>query len=288
MLKALAIPSYLLIKQLLVMKSRILLLFCIGISTLLSAQSTSVPTKFKLKKIGISFGVEEDMINGLDYNYLVATAKGNPSSELEGMDFTQDYFSGGVCENPHIRVTAALEVPGMRNTELNIALLGIFNRLDGSFYQSNGRMENDFEYVGVSTMTNEIALESSLTKRLTISKFINLYGGAGLNLGYNFGGHLSANGMRQNTVDQNSNRPLGDIVNGQFPSDENYFNEFYQLKDGISNRAFLQAGIGFVLFRRLEIGMDYRYGIGYRATFDAPTKRTNLNSVALSTRWVFK
>jgi len=270
------------------MKSRILLLFCIAISTLLSAQSTGVPTKFKLKKIGITFGIEEDMINGLDYNYLVATAKGNPGAELAGMDFSQDYFSGGVCENPHIRITAALEVPGMRNTELNVALLGIFNRLDGSFYESNGQMENEFEYVGVSSIGNEIALESSLVKRKTFKKFLNVYGGGGINLGYNFGGNLFANGMRQNTVDQNTSRPLGDIVNGEFPTDENYFNESYQLKDGISNRAFLQAGVGFVLFRRFEIGLDFRYGIGYRATFDAPTKRTNLNSLAISTRWVFK
>ncbi len=265
----------------------------VAVATLLScslfSQNLPVPTKWKIKKLGVSFGTDLDMIRGIDFDYMMQTAKGVDQSRFNNVVFQEDMVAG-VCENPNIRLMAALEVPGLKNVELNFALNGVFNRYDGVFYHADEVQyainNNEFEYVSVNTMTTELGLESSITRRFSVLNFLNFYVGVGTNLGYTFSGDMTINGNQWKTLQQNLNRPNTDIVSGNTYSD--YVFESYDAKDAFHQRAFTHLGFGILLFKRLELGIDSRCGIGYRAVIDAPTKKTNLNSIALSARWVLK
>jgi len=48
----------------------------------------------------------------------------------------------------------------------------------------------------------------------------------------------------------------------------------------------MQAGTGFVLFKRLELGIDYRGGFGYKAIFNGPIKGTKLHSIGATAKWI--
>lgn len=257
----------------------------------LSAQNLSTPTEWKLRKFGISFGSDLDMIQGLDYAYMMQTGKGNNASVYNNVSFADQNYYTAVCENPNIRITAALDVPGLKNTELNMALVGIFNRYDGVFYYAEDaeivEQTGGFRYLSINSITNEMGLESSITKRLSLFNFFNLYGGIGTNLGYSFDGAMEISGHEyRQSVDQNVDRSIKEVTTGTIYSDAVY--ESYETNDAFHQRIFYQLGIGILFVKRVELGIDFRGGVGYRAVFGAETKKTKLESIALSARWVIQ
>lgn len=257
----------------------------------LSAQNLATPTKWKLRKIGVSFGTDLDMIQGLDYAYLIQTGKGNSTSIYNNVSFGDQQYYAAVCENPNIRITAVLDVPRLKNTELEFSLNTIFNRFDGIYYYAeDSRVVQEtggFQYLSVNSVTNEVGLESIFTKRLNLFNFLNLYGGLGANIGYSFDGEMQISGHEyRQSVDQNVDRSLKDVTTGTIYSDAIY--ESYDAKDAFHQRLIYKLGFGIVFCKRLELGLDYRGGWGYRAVFGAPTKNTRLESVALSAKWILK
>jgi len=90
------------------------------------------------------------------------------------------------------------------------------------------------------------------------------------------------------TVEQNMDRSFTDIVSGNTYDyyDENDHN--FEIKNAFHQRVFLQTGIGIIFLKRLEIGLEGRFGYGYKATIDGPIRTTNLKSVGLSTKWILK
>ncbi len=63
--------------------------------------------------------------------------------------------------------------------------------------------------------------------------------------------------------------------------------ECYDLRDGIHQRVFLRGGFAIIVLKKLDIGIDYQYGLGYRALFGSDIVRTKMRSVALTTKWNF-
>ena len=57
------------------------------------------PTTWKIKKVSISMGVDQDMVNNLDQPYLASTARNEELSDLQGREFDSKDFYGGVCES---------------------------------------------------------------------------------------------------------------------------------------------------------------------------------------------
>lgn len=277
------------------MKNVLLVAVATLFSCSLFAQNLPIPTVWKVKKIGVSVGVDRDMINNLDYNYLLQTTTTSNLDRFQNLDIDESNYFGGVCENPQFRVTATLEVPGLRNTELNVGLQGTTGRYDGVYYNnynSDGTPKNDgYEYLSVTSMTSEIGLESSMTKRVSLG-FINLYAGGGTNLGYSFGGHMDVSGHQNiTTVEQDMDRSLRDIGGNNTYETSTYSDAFesqMELKNSFHQRVFAQIGVGIVVRKRLEIGLDLRRGIGYRAVFDGPFRTTQLHSAALSARWILR
>ncbi len=257
----------------------------------LSAQNSVKPTKWKLRSFGVSFGTDLDMIRGLDYAYLVQTGKGNSSNVYNNVSFENQQYYAAVCENPILRITAALDVPGLKNTELDFALNTVFNRFDGVYYHAENSQivqENGgFQYLSVNTVTNEVGLESTITRRVSLFNFLNFYGGVGTNIGYSFDGEMQFSGHEyRQSVDQNVDRSIKDITTGTIYSDAIYGT--YDAKDAFHQRLIYKLGFGILFCKRLELGINYRGGWGYRAVFGAPTKETRLESLAVSARWMLK
>lgn len=263
---------------------------CLGILTLsLTAQNEAAPTKWKIKKYTLFMGVDQDMVNNLDQSYLASTAKDGSLSALEGREFDTQDFYGGVCENPHFRAMVTFDAPGWRNVEVNAGMSLALNRVDGVYYRN---IDNKYGYYGdylsYDMMSNEVAIEVSMVKRLNVLNFLNFYGGVGTNLGYQFGGgmHVSGYTSESQAVDDNLERPLGEILAGDM--EREYMYEYHETRNGFNNRLFAQIGMGILFFNRLELAVEYRRGIGYRAIFGSDVRMTNLQSTGLAIRYVLK
>ena len=293
------------------MKARTLTLlaFAIFCSASLSAQLRLPPRSvanpatlfgMNVKSIGASFGKDEDRLGNLNRDYLMGKVKGDLSTDLqrfEEVDIERLDAYGMTCENPHMRIDVALQPLMMPSAELRLAVVGIINRIDAVTYGTESTDGPSWwyygdEYLSITEYSNELALEGAmLWQAPTKGTFLNVYGGAGMNLGATFGSALSFRGSQAMTVEDNS-LGFGEIAdrnNNAFDDqDYEYFNEYkHDVKESFNHRLFLQGGIGFNFFRRFELGIEGRWGYGYRATGGTPLQLTNLRSVALSTRWNF-
>ena len=82
------------------------------------------------------------------------------------------------------------------------------------------------------------------------------------------------------------NRSNSDIISGNTFSNTGY--DIYEAKDAFHQRGFLQAGVGILFLKRLELGMEYRGGFGYKVLLFGTPKITRLQSFGLTAKWVLK
>ena len=270
---------------------KLLSLFTLALFSLsLFGQGTLIAPKWKVKRVGLSFGFDRDMLKGMDHTYFLSTVKGNTNFNYSNLNLQENYIASMACENPHVRLNLTLLPPGLKNTELNLALVGIFGRIDYVSYSTPGKNWGDpgFQNLYFDAVTNEIDLEGTFMKRMPLSRAINFYAGAGTNLGVSFAGNLYVNGHNITIQDNNV---IG-LRNEEEPNDDQYeveyFNEYYDTKSAVSQRDYAQAELSFTILRRFEFGVDYRHGIGYRATGGTGVKATELQSIGASMRWVLR
>ncbi|MGB0983743.1 MAG: hypothetical protein ACPG19_06860 [Saprospiraceae bacterium] len=270
---------------------RLLLLSVIVLSTMqLSAQSFFNLGNWQIKKAGIHLGMDMDMLNqGLNHEYFLSMSKEQTNSDFESMSFSNDNdMYSMVCENPNIRLEMSLVSPYFKNTEWRFALNTIINRIDAiSYYNSDGYGNSD--YLNFNSYGNELSLESVLLKSVPFMKFFEVHGGVGTNIGYSFGNSLDIYGSSSNyTANQLNFNNLNEVSNTVSSPSYEYFSEYYQLNNGINQRAFVQLGASMTVFNRIEMGFDARGGLGYRGVFGAPVAFTMLKAFSVSAKYVFQ
>jgi len=234
--------------------------------------------QLKIKKVGISLGQDWDMLPGLSKDMLLSKTDGSMADALSPLfDLDDSYQYSGTCENPNIRASLVLEPQRWSNVELHTSGVFIFNRID-AIYMSDSDDEG-YSYADIEMRSNEIGLEGVLLKRVPVFGWdaLNLYGGVGTNAGYQFGNRLYA---KASETEYDVVRPTGD----------RYTEEIHEssIKNGISARVFGQAGIGVTFFGRVELGLEGRYGAGFRHYSGTDTDFSNLHSIALNLKYVLK
>ena len=67
-----------------------------------------------------------------------------------------------------------------------------------------------------------------------------------------------------------------------------YFEDYAQTRGGLSTRLFAESKFSFVVAQRVELGVHFRYGKGFRFTNGTSTQHTNLHSGGVSAAWVLR
>ncbi|MGB1217813.1 MAG: hypothetical protein ACPG5P_08040 [Saprospiraceae bacterium] len=265
----------------------ILALFLIGIM--------NMDAQVRIKKVGIELGIDQDMIQGLNGNGLLDKTNDDFRSRISDSTLDNQFKYSGVCENPNIRLNVVLEPFFSPKVEIQTSLLVIWNRWDGmSYYNDNAR---DYSNVNVDLFGKEIGVEGALVRRLDVVKWLHLYGGGGVNTGVHFDNWLYATGYSQTSGEGTDlGRDLGETLFGtdepenyweQFEDvEEDYFEDERKVSNGISARAFAQAGFGISMWKKIEFGATYRFGYGIRTFNNAPNDMTNLRSFSMHLRYV--
>lgn len=231
-------------------------------------------------------GVEQDMLNSISHEYLLSTARGNPALALE--DRTLDFYTG-TCENPHLRFDLVLSPYTMRNTEVHLSAIGIFNRVDGASYYSYGEDPADYEYQSFYSYGHELGIETALVKAWHLGP-LRLYGGAGGNLGYSFGNEVNIYTSQTESVNDISIRSEGytTAMDNLEEWRTTEVSEYHDGKNGFHERIFLKAGLGISFFKRIELGVDVRKGLGLRQFVGAPLKGSDYTSIALTAKYLLR
>ena len=267
------------------MKRILLFTLLMAATTYISAQNSSIFSlkNWKIKKIGVTMGIEQDMVNGMNADFFMKQMIGNSSTELSNtFQFDDANVYSMVCENPHIHVDLTLQTPLLKNWEVRFGAIAVFNRIDGITYQNHS---GNFEYLSLESFSNEVALEAAVLKTLPLwDGRINLHGGLGTNFGYTFGNSMYVWGSSDFTVNETGFNNVNQTQANALLED---YNNHYALKDGINQRLYGQIGMDFVLFGCVGLGVEYRRGYGYRMHGGDATL-TSLNSTALTMRYHLK
>ncbi|MEO0896516.1 MAG: hypothetical protein AAFY71_08975 [Bacteroidota bacterium] len=246
-------------------------------------------SQWKLKSAGISFGLEQDRIVGLGADRFLRMTGDQTLFEYLDVDPSELDRYGEVCENPHMRIQAVFQPQLMPNIEVHTSLVTVINRVDGMTYYSYDHLAAYNDYLTLTAWGHELAADMAVLRRVSYAGF-SLYGGLGTNLGYTFGNELNVYGDIARRAETASflNTGLSRISPSEVNEEREYLQESFNLRNGVSQRVYAQAGASITILKRLELGMEGRYGIGYRMHFNGQMIGTNLQSFGLFTRWNFQ
>lgn len=268
----------------------------------LNAQSTFLGKP--IKSISLSISHDRDLLSSMDNAYFTDAMKSKSDNSVLTEKFSDAQVESMVCENPALNLNIVLELP--KNLEWSVGLNAIISRYDALSYKSIIDSDWGFNYANFSTTADEYGVETALIKRISLSANrnklgnspINLYLGAGTNIGAIVNNKLYAYGSDESMVESfsytNSSQLRSEVAsNTQEPLYSssifyNDFNEEVKLNSGFSQRVYGQLGIGFTIARRVELGLQGKYGIGYRVIKGADTKKTTLESIGFSMKWLLQ
>lgn len=252
---------------------------CVLAGSSLSAQRLQIGG-FKLKKVGASIGQDQDMLGEMSASYFLSTARdGDLQNDYSQMDLLPSDTYSMICENPHLRLNATWEHERFSNLEFGTNLLLITGRIDAMEF----RNEDYSNYLVIDQYSNEIAFEPTLGWRMGKGPF-NLTAIVGGNVGYHWGNmdiYGNVEVCEGNTVKFRN-------ADGGSACEIRNVNDYAQTTSGISTRVFAEAKASFQLFRRMELGMHIRRGVGVRMAGGAATQSTTLHSGGVSMAWVLR
>lgn len=275
---------------------------CFFLSTALSAQANWGIGSFKVTKFDVSVGIESDQVNDLDYNYYVDKVISrtthcpvesmplNPieqEAQLNSLNFANSTMISNRSTNPSFNAGITMQSEKFPFLEWRNAI-SIKPRTEELSYQNNSAYGGD--YLNIRSSHTELAVESALLFRLQVSSFFNLYLGAGTNLGVTHFDETCVTTAQSSTDDAFSFRANNNTGTLPFdgPMTSEGFSECYVTDPLLIQRAFAQLGAGFIVFDRVELGFDVRYGAGLRTDFITPLNSSTLIATNFNLSYILK
>lgn len=235
------------------------------------SQVSSTPSNWTGTRFGVTFGGDIEMPLKLNHSYLLSTAEDSDLS-VDHLPFDEGELTRMDCDNETARISISMAPNGSTTTELQFSLLSIEGRIDMVRYS----LPEENQFLEVSAENKELALEGVYLKRDQVNRTFTFYYGAGTNIGYSYGGKVKVSGF---------------LNDAELTDDPNVAQEVEYLleqRDGINQRLFAQGGMGIRLLKRIELGLNFRKGFGYRASFGGPFKLTRLKrSIGMSLKYSF-
>ena len=261
------------------MRNVCLLLLAFAICTTANAQNF---LGMKVKKFGVSTTIDQDRLNGLGASYFDGVSKTGISSEIMENDFDTGDITSMICENSTVRAEiTVLPFKKMQHVQLNMGTSLIYDRYESTSYGVHCSYDEPTEFYSFTSRSNEAALDASIVYNLKLWAF-NLYGGVGTNLGYTFGGDLDVQGRYLSGEEVSYPGEDG----GQISALEVIgIAEQHELKNILHHRAFLHGGASVIFFKRLEVGLEGRRGVGYRFNKGNSINFSDLISLGLNAKW---
>lgn len=233
------------------------------VAQLAIAQQSATAPGWEVARFGIAAGGDIDMPHRLDHNYLLSTGR-DVGFDNSNLPFSKGEMTKMNCDNGTFRIGLSVSPFRSPNTEIQFSLLDISGRIDMVHYEMGTKGGADYQWLEVSAENKETAVEVVYLKRDQATKSLNFYGGLGTSVGYSHSGKVNVKGFLLD--DGIADNPLA----GQ------KFDYTYDQREGINQRLFLQAGMGIRFLKKMEFGLEFRKGLGYRASFGGPTHFTIL------------
>ncbi len=233
------------------------------IASQLAAQLETTAPNWQVARFGIAAGGDIDMPHRLDHQYLLRTGR-DVDFDHSDLPFSKGEMTRMNCDNGTFRIGLSFSPLRSPGTEVQVSLLDISGRIDMVHYELGTKGAADYQWLEVNAENKETAVEVVYLKRDQATKVLSFHAGLGTNIGYSHSGKVHVKGFL-----------LDDAV-ADNPATGQEFDLTYNQWEGINQRLFLQAGMGIRFLKKMEFGLEFRKGLGYRASFGGPTHFTIL------------
>ncbi len=246
--------------------------------------------KWVIGSIGISLGQDQDRLSNLGSDYFLDMVKSDLNNDYSNLNFEKGDIHSMTCENPNVRLDLSLIPTFARNLELRLGINAISNRIDAISYdwsnQENWDDLRNSSNISFTSYSNEVAAEAAILKTLKVANFLKFSAGLGSNVGTSFNNRLHVYGSEPGvyTAESIDFRSEGDIRGNNW-GNNNYYEGDIEMSNGLHHRAYAVGGVGLTFFKRLELGVEGRYGMGYRYNPGAAVQSTRLSSIFMTARW---
>lgn len=226
-----------------------------------NANAQGLLGNWKVSKIGIANGAEQDMIRNMDYKYFTDQIPTDEAFALRDAEFDPSNYYDSICENPELALSLTLTNPRFSKLEWRNDIRYKFNRIDNIGYHYRANQDYSGDYVSFHGRHNELALESALGRVITIVNGLNLTPSLGSNIGFTRKNEVCVREVVN--IDQSQ---LGDRVDGKISIPEGYtpLDECFNTGGMINHRLFVELKASLVIKKRAEIFLSLRKGVGYR------------------------
>jgi len=247
--------------------------------------------QWKVSKLGVSAGFEQDMIRGLDYSYFASQIPADREWALRDTEFDDSYYHDSVCENPEVALSLTLTNPRFKKWEWRNDIRYKYNRVDNVSYFEDYQPDNGGywlrpigNYVDFDGRHRELAFETSIGRAITIVNGLNITPSLGSNFGY-----TRNNSVCVREVVDIEKTELGERVDGLIDIPESYVPLYECFDTGpiFNHRLFLEVKGSLVVKKRAELYMSIRKGFGYRAG-NGHVVGTQGNMVNFGFNWILK
>ncbi len=245
---------------------------------------------WSVKKIGVKFSQDQDMIRGLGYDYLLGSINEPLSYDFSQLSFQEEDLHSMVCENPNLSLAFTFRPGKQSNWEIYTAAVVIFDRIDAAHYNNReevGIKSPDYKYLNFTNTSNEVALEVGLARAIPLFKTFYFYPGVGSGIGYSFKNRMQISGHNIPVLKADDAvvfRSKTSDAPEELRTDD--FDHQYEAKDAWSQRAFYSLAFGMTLFDRAELIIAYRSGIGNRNMVEGAKVPTHLRSMGVGLNWL--
>lgn len=259
---------------------------CLISSSILLSQSAYVRSQdaktsgFKIKAIDLNLSMEADFIKDMDADYFLNQIPDVQKSRVDDLNFQPNEVVSMACENPSINLGLTLVNTRFKNIEWRNAFAFKPNRIDNITYRNSSNVRGN--YIMIHGNHTEFTLESALLYKLSGFDTFILYGGIGTNLGITTNNRIHVNTAMDLTAPDTS-------YSDSLQEDQNFLNRYsekFNTGSQLNQRIFLQSGFGIKFFQRIEIGLDVKYGYGYRADLFDSINRTHIVAFNLNSRYI--
>jgi len=238
---------------------------CLVTSTFAQDISTS---SFKISKVNVSIGSDQDMLLGMNYNYFVNQVPLDEEFQLRDNTFSDIDIASGYCENHSYSIGFTMTHDRFKNFEWRNAILLMEGRGDGIYY------EVPDGHISFSSTQDEYGLESVVLYKKELPAGFKLYAGGGVNMGLSVNNTICVNGSG---YVEKATRGSDGTVEREYKS----INECYQAGNMFNQRLLGEFGLAWTFRDKYELGFNIKNGFGFRAGAGHIT-RTNIDSANLS------
>ena len=241
--------------------------------------------QLKVAKVSLSANHENDMVNGLSFNYFEKLVPHGIDLGLDRNNFGDGNLVSRNCDNSSTVIGVSLINPLNPKWEYRFGAYNITNKIDAVSYENLSDPEMG-KYITFNARFDEIGGQFEVLRKSN-RKVLNWYLGAGLNFGMSYNNDLCVFGSDETTADDISFRTVNEVRQEISAEDYAFETVCFDTKNHTTRYIYLIGGFSVTVWQKVELGLEIYAGGGSRTVPGFDSVKTDIGGLEARIAYLF-